>query len=73
MTVKVGIIGMGFMGRMHLSAYRKLPDAEVIAFADTDQDRARRTRRRGRQSRRYRLCSSDVKSFQHGLRLRASS
>ncbi|MCU0962510.1 MAG: Gfo/Idh/MocA family oxidoreductase [Pirellulaceae bacterium] len=36
MTVKVGIIGMGFMGRMHLSAYRKLPGVEVVAFADTD-------------------------------------
>lgn len=36
MTVKVGIIGLGFMGRMHLSAYRKLPGAEVVAFADTD-------------------------------------
>jgi predicted dehydrogenase len=36
MTVKVGIIGMGFMGRMHLSAYQKLQNAKVVAFADTD-------------------------------------
>lgn len=43
MTVRVGIIGMGFMGRMHLSAYGKLPDARVVAFADTD-----RAKREGR-------------------------
>lgn len=36
MTVRVGIIGMGFMGRMHLSAYRKLEGVEVVAFADID-------------------------------------
>jgi predicted dehydrogenase len=39
MTVRVGIIGMGFMGRMHLSAYRQLPSAEVVAFADLDKDK----------------------------------
>lgn len=37
MTVRIGIIGMGFMGRMHLSAYQKLPRARVVAFADTDR------------------------------------
>ncbi len=37
MSVKVGIIGMGFMGRMHLAAYQQLPDAEVVAFADLDK------------------------------------
>ncbi len=39
MTVKVGIIGLGFMGRMHLSAYSKLPDAEVVALADSDKSK----------------------------------
>ncbi len=39
MTVKVGIIGMGFMGRMHLSAYLKLPQVKVVAFADIDADK----------------------------------
>ncbi len=38
MTVKVGIIGMGFMGRMHLSAYLKLPQAKVVAFADINPE-----------------------------------
>ncbi len=39
MTVTVGIIGMGFMGRMHLSAYQKLSQAKVIAMADIDPDK----------------------------------
>ena len=45
MTVRVGIIGMGFMGRMHLSSYSKLSGAKVVAFADIDRDR-----REGRES-----------------------
>lgn len=64
MTVKVGIIGMGFMGRMHLSAYQKLPDAKVIAFADLDRDR-----REGRGAGAGNLgdvgYASDVEAFQH--------
>jgi len=42
MAVKVGIIGMGFMGRMHLAAYGQLPKAlkaQVVAFADIDADK----------------------------------
>ncbi len=38
-VVKVGIVGMGFMGRMHLSSYSKLPGAKVVAFADVDKDK----------------------------------
>ena len=38
-TVKIGVIGLGFMGRMHLSAYLKLPNAKVVAVADIDQDK----------------------------------
>ncbi len=41
MTVKVGIIGMGFMGRMHLASYMKLPGARVIAMADIDEEKRR--------------------------------
>ncbi len=36
MVVRVGIIGMGFMGRTHLAVYQRLPEAEVVAFADID-------------------------------------
>jgi predicted dehydrogenase len=62
MTVKVGIIGMGFMGRMHLSAYQKLSDAEVIAFADIDRDR-REGRGAGAGNLGETAFASDVKSF----------
>jgi predicted dehydrogenase len=41
MSVKVGIIGMGFMGRMHLAGYIKLPGASVIAMADIDEEKRR--------------------------------
>jgi predicted dehydrogenase len=41
MTVKVGIIGMGFMGRMHLASYMKLQNAAVIAMADIDEEKRR--------------------------------
>ena len=37
MTVKVGIVGMGFMGRMHLSSYAQMKDVKVVAFADIDE------------------------------------
>ncbi len=32
--LKVGIVGFGFMGRMHLSAWQGIPDAEVVALCD---------------------------------------
>jgi predicted dehydrogenase len=37
---RIGIIGLGFMGRMHIGAYRKVPDARVVAIADQDAKRA---------------------------------
>ena len=41
--IKTGIIGLGFMGRMHASAYRQLTDVldfKVTAVADTDTEQA---------------------------------
>jgi predicted dehydrogenase len=38
--VRIGIIGLGFMGKTHYGIYEKLPDAEVIAIADSDPKRA---------------------------------
>ena len=41
--VKIGILGAGFMGKMHAAAYRQLKsvlDFEVTAVADTDQEKA---------------------------------
>ena len=30
---RIGIIGLGFMGRMHYDTYGKIPGAEVVAIA----------------------------------------
>ena len=37
MVIKIGIVGMGFMGRMHLSSYAKMKDVKVVAFADINE------------------------------------
>ncbi len=37
---RIGIIGLGFMGRMHIGAYGKVPDARLVAIADQDAKRA---------------------------------
>jgi len=39
MAIRVGIVGMGFMGLTHLDAYMKLDGVEVVALADRDPDR----------------------------------
>jgi predicted dehydrogenase len=38
--IRVGIIGLGFMGRMHIGAYGKVPSARIVAVADQDAKRA---------------------------------
>ena len=41
--IKIGIIGLGFMGKMHAAAYQLLPsefDFKVTAVADTDREKA---------------------------------
>ncbi len=37
--VKVGIIGLGTMGRQHMEAYRQMPDVEVAAVYDRREER----------------------------------
>jgi len=37
--VKVGIIGLGGMGNMHLGCYSAVHDAEVVAVADINEDK----------------------------------
>ena len=34
--MKVGLVGLGFMGSTHLKAYRKIGDAEVVAVASSE-------------------------------------
>lgn len=38
--VKVGIIGLGMMGRTHYEAYENIADAQVVAVSDQDPKRA---------------------------------
>jgi predicted dehydrogenase len=38
--VRIGLIGLGFMGRMHIGAYSKLDGANIVAVADKDEKRA---------------------------------
>jgi predicted dehydrogenase len=33
-TVNVGVIGLGFMGLVHIKAYRQVPGAKLVAIAD---------------------------------------
>jgi predicted dehydrogenase len=37
---RIGIIGLGFMGRMHYDTYAKIPEAQVVAVCDADPRRA---------------------------------
>ncbi len=34
MTLRVGLIGLGTMGKVHAEAYRQLPDTQLVAVAD---------------------------------------
>ena len=36
--MKVGLVGAGFMGSVHLAAYAAMPDVEVVAVADPNEE-----------------------------------
>ena len=38
--IRIGIIGLGFMGKTHYGVYEKNPEAQVVAIADADPKRA---------------------------------
>lgn len=40
--IKVGVIGAGYIGMVHLEMLRRIPEAEVVAVADPNLDLARR-------------------------------
>jgi predicted dehydrogenase len=40
-TVRVGVVGVGHLGRHHARLYAALPGADLVAIADHDLDRAR--------------------------------
>ena len=39
--IRVGVVGTGFAGSTHIQALRRLPQVEVVAFADRSTDHAR--------------------------------
>jgi predicted dehydrogenase len=39
--VKVGVVGLGIMGKVHTRAYKSHTNAEVVAVCDIDEDRAK--------------------------------
>lgn len=41
MSIKVGVIGVGYLGQHHARIYSELQGVELVAVSDTDLDRAR--------------------------------
>jgi predicted dehydrogenase len=41
-TIRVGIIGVGQIGKTHVESYSKMPDVEIVAVADVNEAEARR-------------------------------
>lgn len=41
MTVRIGLVGTGFMARTHLEAYASVPDAEVVTVVSRNEKRGR--------------------------------
>ncbi len=41
-TTKAGIIGMGFIGRQHVEALRRIPGVEIVAITDTNEESGKR-------------------------------
>lgn len=41
-TIRVGIIGVGQIGKTHVESYSKMPDVEIVAVADVNEAEAQR-------------------------------
>jgi predicted dehydrogenase len=41
-SIKIGIIGVGIIGKMHLQQYSSIPGAEIVAVCDINEQEARR-------------------------------
>ena len=39
--LRVGVIGVGGFGELHVTAYQAIPDVELVAIADKREDRLR--------------------------------
>jgi len=51
--VRVAVIGIRGMGQNHISSYMKLPNVEVAALCDVDENRARNTFNKYPQAKKY--------------------
>ena len=40
-AVRVGVVGVGYLGGFHSQKYARLPEAKLVAVADLDEERAR--------------------------------
>jgi predicted dehydrogenase len=40
--IKLGIIGVGQIGKHHINTYKQIPDAEIVAVADVNEEEAKR-------------------------------
>ncbi len=41
-TIKIGVIGVGQIGKAHVTGYAAMPDVEIVAIADVNEAEARR-------------------------------
>src|SRR5690554_288968 len=41
-TIRIGIIGVGIIGKSHLRTYSKIPGVELVALADIDEAEGQR-------------------------------
>jgi len=39
--LRVGVVGVGYLGRFHALIYSRMPEVELVGVVDTDQDRGR--------------------------------
>jgi len=40
--LKVGVVGVGFIGELHARVFNEIPTADLVAIADSDKERARK-------------------------------
>lgn len=40
--IRIGVIGVGMIGKMHIASYAKVPGAKVVAVADINEEEAQR-------------------------------
>lgn len=64
--MRVGVVGCGFMGEVHLKLLKSLKRVEVVGLADTNLDRARALTARGKVARAFRDLESLLEEARPG-------